>query len=695
MKKFLIILLTICLAAVLLPTKAFAEETQDMWDGTIATSFADGDGTETSPYEIATSAQFAYFAQQIAAGNDTTANYIVTANLDLKEQNWAPIAGSFDDYESEKYFAGNFNGQGYTITYKIEQTEKVGPFEMCGLFGIAEGSISNLNIKGDIVIKSDVEASYVGGLCGLFEGDIMNCDSDVNITLTSNVNTNAAFFGGITGEFQDGTMKNCQYTGSISSEQATSSGDLYFGGISGTLYAGTISECTNKGMLNIKNVTTGATGGIAGMVYTGGDPVEPCVKNCYNVGNVTSNFHSGGIAGTVSCVLFKDYPTETASCKVLNCFSTGEVTTTGNGKTGQVAALVYATNNAGEGADVSATVENCYYITGTDANATLVNNLDELYEKMTQNSEAGTWLRDADGNVKLYWEFTQELTPSGIFNAASADGGILTNVASGMKYSIDGGNKWSDITDSTVEVKNVSTKDGIQIYQPGDNVSTIDSEIQTIAVTQAEQPANLVGIGCTTSQQNDGKITGVNDKMEYKLSDDTVWTIVSSDTITGLINGSYDIRVKANGTELASSTVTIKVDAHTCTATGDWHSDESGHWNTCQCGEILGKADHTFKWVIDKNATEIEKGSKHEECSVCGFKKAAVEIPSSGAPAKPDKPSKPNKPSGTSPSVNTSDTTSPKTGDSSSIVLWIAILLASGAVLTVTVLYIRKKKYSR
>ena len=37
--------------------------------------------------------------------------------------------------------------------------------------------------------------------------------------------------------------------------------------------------------------------------------------------------------------------------------------------------------------------------------------------------------------------------------------------------------------------------------------------------------------------------------------------------------------------------------------------------------------DHTFKWVVDKEATATEKGSKHEECSVCGYKKASVEIP--------------------------------------------------------------------
>ena len=39
---------------------------------------------------------------------------------------------------------------------------------------------------------------------------------------------------------------------------------------------------------------------------------------------------------------------------------------------------------------------------------------------------------------------------------------------------------------------------------------------------------------------------------------------------------------------------------------------------------------HTYEWVIDKEATATEKGSKHEECKFCHDKKAAVEIPATG-----------------------------------------------------------------
>ena len=93
---------------------------------------------------------------------------------------------------------------------------------------------------------------------------------------------------------------------------------------------------------------------------------------------------------------------------------------------------------------------------------------------------------------------------------------------------------------------------------------------------------------------------------------------------------------------------------------------------------------HTsFKWVVDKEATATQKGSKHEECKVCGYKKAAVEIPATGSTTKPTDPTQTNPNTGAE---------SPKTGDNSNMILWIALLFISGgAVIGITV-YSKKKK---
>lgn len=84
----------------------------------------------------------------------------------------------------------------------------------------------------------------------------------------------------------------------------------------------------------------------------------------------------------------------------------------------------------------------------------------------------------------------------------------------------------------------------------------------------------------------------------------------------------------ANGANMITSldVVIAKTAEHTADRTG-WHSDADNHWNTCECGEKINQSGHSFTWVIDKEATSTEKGSKHEQCTVCNYAKTAVEIP--------------------------------------------------------------------
>ncbi len=63
---------------------------------------------------------------------------------------------------------------------------------------------------------------------------------------------------------------------------------------------------------------------------------------------------------------------------------------------------------------------------------------------------------------------------------------------------------------------------------------------------------------------------------------------------------------------------------------GDWKSDDKNHWKECACGDIVTEA-HKLEWIVDKKATADTEGQKHEECSVCGYKNAAVKIPATGA----------------------------------------------------------------
>ena len=48
--------------------------------------------------------------------------------------------------------------------------------------------------------------------------------------------------------------------------------------------------------------------------------------------------------------------------------------------------------------------------------------------------------------------------------------------------------------------------------------------------------------------------------------------------------------------------------------------DETHHFEECRCGEITGRAEHTFGWVVDTEPTYSAPGYKHNKCQVCGYK---------------------------------------------------------------------------
>ena len=124
-------------------------------------------------------------------------------------------------------------------------------------------------------------------------------------------------------------------------------------------------------------------------------------------------------------------------------------------------------------------------------------------------------------------------------------------------------------------------------------------------------------------------------------------------------------------------------DSHTHSYGTDWKSDTNNHWHECACGDKADTAAHTFKWVIDKEATATEKGARHEECTVCGYKKAAIDIPVTSSGNDSDEQL-----------TNPGNTSSPQTGDNGNLALWFVVLLISGGVVTGTTVVSRRKKFS-
>ena len=141
-----------------------------------------------------------------------------------------------------------------------------------------------------------------------------------------------------------------------------------------------------------------------------------------------------------------------------------------------------------------------------------------------------------------------------------------------------------------------------------------------------------------------------------------------------------------------------KIDSHNHNYGTEWKYDETNHWHECEDGEKADITAHTFKQIIDKEATTAEKGSKHEECTVCGYKKTAVDIPAIGFGSSSD--DEANKPTNTVSSESSSanqtnkpiNTASPKTGNTDYMILWIVLLVIGGGAFITATAVDRKKK---
>lgn len=527
--------------------------TKDQWDGvTVASSYESGDGTESSPYVIANAEQFAYFAQQMTAGIGVDACYELTADLEMTAANWETIP----------VFEGHFDGNGHTVVYTLKNTIEKN-FSYYGLFGKVYGTISNLKVSGDIQLSSTRMRQYVyiGGLCGYLGGTVTHCDSDVEIRCGADSIVMRPKIGGLAGVLDGGVVEYSSYSGSVHWDApAANNGDVIAGGIVGEICDGAVRQCFNRGSLTVNCHTTAYVGGIVGRIYTWNTSVTTTIDNSYNMGSVSSacinnKAYAGGISGYLDAC-FKG-----TGSSVSGCYSTGTLASS----TGDVSHLSPVVNEF--------ELKDNYCLKGEDANVQKAADKAELFEKLNAYAP-NTWFADSQtGDVRLLWELAVPAEPNAVFNADGEDSGVLSDVAAGMKYSLDGGVTWMDITDTTVSLSGVTPENGVQVYMPGDMHETNDSAVQIITVTKASVPDSVWAKDCTTTSQNDGMLTGLDNTMEYKAADGDVWISVTGKTVTGLKPGTYLVRVKAEGTKLASASAEVTIRAYTGTTAAESDTD--------------------------------------------------------------------------------------------------------------------------
>ena len=324
-KRIVSAVMALILCLTLLPTAALAAD--GAWDGSIATAFAGGTGTESDPYQIANGAELAYLASSVNSGETYTGkNFVLTANIDLNGLPWTPIGNSFSDalLEGSNYriFAGNFDGNGYTIS-NVSIGSETAPLEadVFGLFGATAGKISNLNldtvsIHGIAKIASiGAVIGFAGGLVGYSGGYIENCHVTgltMDMSAPSNVYAAAYCVGGLVGALDGAQLINeCSVSGSITEKAGKGS----IGGLIGELgKAAKITYSRSDVTVNVKADSRGGAnvGGFIGK-GNGKTDAERIIRNCYATGNVTGGAYTGGFAGGLWGLNIK------------NCYASGNV----------------------------------------------------------------------------------------------------------------------------------------------------------------------------------------------------------------------------------------------------------------------------------------------------------------------------------------------------------------------------------
>ena len=607
------------------------------------TAFAE-ENEQSNKISITTVDELLQFAKAVDNGeydDKTDAVVSLDADLDLTGVAWKPIGSVFDgDGNLLHYFSGKFYGNGHTIS-NLNLSENYGKTEYpsFGFFSEVYGAeISGLTIQG----KLDVSNSgyvYFGTVAGVAaDSKISDCASDVSFTDTDKyINGTVA----LCGYAINSTIEYCQNKGNFSITKDVSS--FQMGGIVGLAQNSTVQYCANTGDMTS---WTPCTGGIVGQLYQASK-----IINCYSTGKMVplgkGNTDFGGIAGIVG-----------ADTEIRHCYFAGEMDLS------QYTATTPYKRLGGIAGGVSSDTpvfENNYFV-------------------QTENVPACFKYQDAGTEKTLDFMKTEDF-----FNEITAAGGNYRFNSNGTpllpapKYTVS-------FVVTPAELANVVIKvNGQEVANPVDleagtytvEVSADNCEVfnlnititadtathtQTIAMTYL--PADYTKVDAAIAKANALKKDNYKDLTAVEAA---VNAVVRDKNITE--QSEVDAMAKAIEDAIAALQYKdadyTKVDAAIAKANAlnkNDYKDFSGV-------EAAVKAVVRGKNITEQS--EVDKMAKTIEDAIAALEKK----PASTKPGTSDK--------------------SPKTGDTSNLALWIALLFISGGAAIGTTVVSRKKKYNR
>ncbi len=297
---------------------------------------------------------------------------------------------------------------------------------------------------------------------------------------------------------------------------------------------------------------------------------------------------------------------------------------------------------------------------------------------------ASDWIIDTPATATADGTKHKECTVCGYTMATEtipATGGDEHTHSYGSEWKYDADNHWHECScgdrkdvaahtasDWIIDTPATATADGTKHKEC--TVCGYTMATETIPATVCGEHTHSYGSEWKYDADNHWHECSCGDKKDVAAHTASDWIIDTPATATA--DGTKHKECTVCGYTMATETIpAIVCGEHTHSYGSEWKYDADNHWHECSCGDKADKAAHDFKWIVDKEATATQNGSKHEECKVCGCKKAAVEIPATGTPTDPD---------------------SSQTGDNSNMLLWIALLFISGGSVIGITVYSKKKK---
>lgn len=384
-------------------------------------------------------------------------------------------------------------------------------------------------------------------------------------------------------------------------------GEYNIGGICGSAEGGTIQNCYS-------------TATVCGESYLGGicgrSRSNSIIENCYNAGNVFGNGKSiGGICGDNGATLQDCYNVGNVNGK----FNVGGIVggSSGSGNTIWIKDCYNRGNVIGDTKDIGgiggyigySLVENCYSqatvsgntnVGGICGNSNKVDFQNAYYDSNLYTGNAIGYLKDA----------TTEKT-EGKPSQAFESGEIAYLLQVGREEPV-----WGQ-TLSGNDVQAYPVLGGARVYQNITYQDCAKDEAHTVYAYANEQKQESYDYTLQEVKAKEPKCTEAGNKAYYK-----------------------------------------------CSVCGKLYTDQEGTNEVSANTVVVPAKGHSFTWIIDREATEQAEGSRHEECSICHEKKAAVAIPKLPSGTQPSqKPSE--QPSG-SPSQKPSESPSQKPSGSPS-----------------------------